>query len=48
MKVSELTAEFLQEYVRADGSAATMLKPMLAAAVTLRHILYRSYGCSIR
>lgn len=30
MKVSELTAEFLQEYVRADGSAATMLKPMLA------------------
>lgn len=34
MKVSELTVEFLQEYVRADGSAATMLKPMLAAAVS--------------
>lgn len=33
MKVSELTVDFLQEYVRADGSAATMLKPMLAAAI---------------
>ena len=33
MKVSELTIDFLQEYVRTDGSAVTMLKPMLAAAI---------------
>ncbi len=34
MKVSELTVDFLQEYVRADGSAAMMLKPMLTAAIS--------------
>lgn len=34
MKVSELTVDFLQEYVRADGSAAMILKPMLTAAVS--------------
>lgn len=33
MKVSELTIDFLQEYIRTDGSAVTMLKPMLAAAI---------------
>lgn len=33
MKVSELTVDFLREYVRADGSSAMMLEPMLNAAI---------------